>query len=90
MIRFRLLSAAALACALVLLAPPATMAGQHRAPAAPRSISAAFAPLAHLQQLFGSLWKTAAAALGSVPSADEDAKPAVVTGDEGSSLDPHG
>ena len=90
--RSRLLSAAALVCTLCLLAPPATSAGQHRAADAPRSTSAAFAPLANLQQLFSSLWKSATTALGSmVPAAaSTDGNPTVMTGDEGSALDPHG
>lgn len=89
MIRSRLLSPAALACALFLLVTPATMAGQRRAPDSPRSASTAFAPLAQLQQFFGSLLKCAVAALGSPATAVEEA-PSVITGDEGSSLDPHG
>lgn len=91
MIRSRLLSAAVLGCTLVLLAPSATSAGQQRVSDAPRNASATFAPLAHLQQLFGSLWNTAAALVSDVPStAGEDANPTGITGDEGSSLDPHG
>lgn len=88
MIRFRFIPAAALASALFVLAPSVADAGQHRTAESPRSGSAA---IAALENFLGSLWNTAAAALGLTepPQAGESADPAP-RGDEGSSLDPHG
>lgn len=91
MIRSRIIPAAALASALFLLAPPLAQAGQLRAAESPRSGSAAYAALADMKDLLGSLWSAAAAALGfeQPAQAGESADPAPTT-DEGSSLDPHG
>lgn len=90
MVRSRIIPAAALASALFLLAPPVARAGQLRAAESPRHGSAAYAALADMKNLLGSLWSTVAAlGLEQPAQAGESADPAP-TGDEGSSLDPHG